>query len=370
MPRALASRAPGAPRAHAGRAGGFAARRVRLHWPEVRPAALADIERVHSAAEIGRITQLAQSGGGWVDPDTFVVPVSYDAALLAAGGALQATDDVLAGRHKNAFVIVRPPGHHASRTRAMGFCLFNNVAVAAQWALDEGGTRRVAVLDVDVHHGNGTQDIFFDRPDVLYYSTHQYPFYPGTGRVDDVGRDDGVGTTVNVPLAAGSGDDLFLDATRRVLVPAVRRFRPDVILVSLGFDAHWADPLAQMQLTTGGYRQILAQIVELADDVCDGKLVSPPRGRLRPGRHPGRGENGRLPPGRENTSSRSHRRRPQQPGAGRVDRCHRSGCRGSRSWAVIRTQTSMMCVQHMSFDSPSQARQPCLGVAHEDTSQC
>jgi len=242
-------------------------------WPEVHAAELSDVERVHAPAEVKLVTDLARSGGGWVDPDTFVVPASYDAALLAAGAAMQATADVLAGRQDKAFVIVRPPGHHATRTRAMGFCLFNNVAIAAQWALDEGGAQSVAVLDVDVHHGNGTQDIFYDRPEVLYYSTHQYPFYPGTGRVEEVGRNDGAGTTVNVPLGAGSGDSVFLDATHRVLAPAVRRFRPDVILVSLGFDAHWADPLAQMELTTDGYRKILADVAALADETCGGKLV-------------------------------------------------------------------------------------------------
>jgi len=275
-PRCLEHRAPGHPerpeRMQAALAG-LREDEADYGWPDVRPADLSYVERVHSAEAVRLITDLAKSGGGWVDSDTFVVPPSYDAALLAAGGALQATSDVLAGREQNAFVIVRPPGHHATRTRAMGFCLFNNVGVAAQWALDEGGAQRIAVLDVDVHHGNGTQDIFYDRPDVLYYSTHQYPFYPGTGRVEDVGRNDGAGATVNVPLAAGSGDEVFLDATRRVLAPAVRRFEPDIILVSLGFDAHWADPLAQMQLSTDGYREILAQIARLADETCAGKLV-------------------------------------------------------------------------------------------------
>ena len=242
-------------------------------WPEVRPADLSHVERVHSTQEVKTVTELARSGGGWVDADTFVVPASYDAALLAAGAAMQATADVLSGRERNAFVVVRPPGHHATRARAMGFCLFNNAAIAAQWALDAGAAQRVAVLDVDVHHGNGTQDIFYDRPEVLYYSTHQYPFYPGTGRVEEVGRNDGIGTTVNVPLAAGSGDSIFLDATTRVLAPAVRSYRPDVMLVSLGFDAHWADPLAQMQLSTSGYRRILEQIATLADETCGGKLI-------------------------------------------------------------------------------------------------
>lgn len=275
-PRCLEHRAPGHPERPERMAAALAGLRrdeTDYTWPTVGPADLSRIERVHSADEVRLITRLAHDGGGWVDPDTFVVPASYDAALLAAGGALQATSDVLSGAARNAFVVVRPPGHHASRTRAMGFCLFNNVAVAAHWALDDGGAQRVAILDVDVHHGNGTQDIFYDRPDVLYYSTHQYPFYPGTGRVEDVGRNEGVGLTVNVPLAAGSGDNVFLTATRNVLVPAVRRFDPDIILVSLGFDAHWADPLAQMQLSTDGYQAILAEIATLADETCAGKLV-------------------------------------------------------------------------------------------------
>jgi len=155
----------------------------------------------------------------------------------------------------------------------MGFCLFNTGAIAANWAIAEGHASRVAILDIDVHHGNGTQDIFFDRPDVLYYSTHQYPFYPGTGRVEDRGAAEGVGATINVPLMGGCGDTTFLAATESVLEPAVRRFRPDVILVSVGFDAHWADPLAQMRLSLQGYGEILSRVRALADEVCGGRLL-------------------------------------------------------------------------------------------------
>jgi acetoin utilization deacetylase AcuC-like enzyme len=241
-------------------------------WPETRPADEGDVAAVHSESHVRTVRQLAQQGGGWLDPDTFVVPASYDAALLAAGATLQATSDVMAGRYDSAFVVVRPPGHHATPNRGMGFCLFNSIAIAARWAVRHGA-QRAAILDIDVHHGNGTQDILFDRPDVLYYSTHQYPFYPGTGRVEDVGAGDGTGATVNLPLPAGCGDDTFLMATDQVLTPALRRFRPDIVLVSLGFDAHWADPLASMRLTTHGYTQILLGIRRLAKELCGGRLV-------------------------------------------------------------------------------------------------
>src|SRR5579871_1308568 len=244
-----------------------------LRWPEVRPAEPALVARVHEERLVRGIHQLAESGGGWIDADTFVVPASFDAALMAAGATLQAVADVLGQREQNAFVPVRPPGHHARHDRAMGFCLFNSIAVAARWALDEGGARKVAILDVDVHHGNGTQDIFWETPEVLYYSTHQFPFYPGTGRLSDVGGGEGAGATVNVPLVAGCGDATFLAVTDQVLVPMVRRFEPDVVLVSLGFDAHWADPLAQMELTTAGYTGILARINALADELCGGRIV-------------------------------------------------------------------------------------------------
>src|SRR6266508_919474 len=192
---------------------------------EAPAAKVSELARVHPPQYIEAIRQASpRSGIVHLDPDTAMCPHTWDAALRAAGAAVLATDLVIGARAENAFCAVRPPGHHATRTRAMGFCLFNNVAVASRWALDEGGAQRVAVLDIDVHHENGTQDIFYDRPEVLYYSTHQYPFYPGTGRVEEAGRNDGAGATVNVPLAAGSGDAVFLAATQRVLAPAVRRF--------------------------------------------------------------------------------------------------------------------------------------------------
>jgi acetoin utilization deacetylase AcuC-like enzyme len=244
-----------------------------LHWPEVRPVDPSLVAAVHSAAQVRKVENLASTGGGWIDPDTFVVPASYSASLHAAGAAVQATADVLKGSEQNGFAVMRPPGHHATQNRSMGFCLFNSVAIAAEWAIRAGGAQRVAIVDIDVHHGNGTQDIFYDRPDVLYLSTHQFPYYPGTGRVEDVGTHDGAGATVNLPLMGGCGDDTYRDAMARVIAPALRRFQPNLILVSLGFDAHWVDPLAQMRLSTTGYAESLAQLFDLAQELCEGHLV-------------------------------------------------------------------------------------------------
>lgn len=242
-------------------------------WPEVEPADPAVLALAHPEEHVGRIRRLAEAGGGWTDPDTFVGPGSYDAARYAAGAAVQAVRDVLAGVQSNAFVVVRPPGHHATRQRSMGFCLFNNAAVATLWALEHRDIRRVAILDIDVHHGNGTQEIFFDRREVLYLSFHQYPHYPGTGTAREVGAGQGTGATINVPLVPGCGDPTYLAATERVLGPATRRFEPDCILVSLGFDAHWADPLANMCLSLAGYGAMLDQVVALAGELCPGRLV-------------------------------------------------------------------------------------------------
>ncbi len=244
-----------------------------LRWPELTEAQTAPIEAIHGAPYVRRIAEFAERGGGWVDPDTFVGPASYRAAVDAVWATVSATRDVLDRRTDNGLVLVRPPGHHATSERAMGFCLFNNVAIAAEWALQQAGCKRVAIVDVDVHHGNGTQEIFYARPDVLYCSTHQYPFYPGTGGANEIGTGEGTGATINVPLGAGCGDETYIDVTEHVLAPALRRYAPELIFVSLGFDAHWADPLAQMRLSIAGYGDILRRISELADEICDGRLV-------------------------------------------------------------------------------------------------
>ena len=246
---------------------------LQLEWPEVFPADASILELAHTPQHVRQIQALAQQGSGWIDPDTFVVEASFIAASLAAGAATQAVSDVVAGRQKNALVVVRPPGHHASEDRAMGFCLLNNAAVATRAAMRGQGVKRMAIVDIDVHHGNGTQNIFYTDPSVLYCSTHQYPFYPGTGALTETGRGAGEGATLNIPLMAGCGDDSYAAVTEHALVPALRRFDPECLLVSVGFDAHWADPLAGMQLSVNGYIDVLQRLLEVADEVCDGRVV-------------------------------------------------------------------------------------------------
>jgi acetoin utilization deacetylase AcuC-like enzyme len=218
--------------------------------------------------------QLIASGGGHIDPDTVVSSGSWEAALRAAGGLLEAADRVSTGALDSAFCVVRPPGHHATPDRAMGFCVFNNVAIAAAWLLARGRAERIAILDYDVHHGNGTQDAFESRSDVLYVSTHQYPLYPGTGHWREVGSGAGSGYTLNLSLPPGCGDDVYQAALERIIEPAVVRYRPDVILVSLGFDAFWNDPLANLRLSIGGaYVPLMRSARDLARALCGGRIV-------------------------------------------------------------------------------------------------
>ena len=210
-------------------------------WSDAAPASRAEVERCHDAAYVERL--LGVSERMLLDPDTVASATSYEAALLAAGTAIEAA-------RRGAFALVRPPGHHALRERAMGFCLFNNVAIAARAAQAEG-VGRVAIVDWDVHHGNGTEAIFRDDDSVLFVSLHQWPFYPGTGGPDDQDK-----TTLNVPLAAGSGDAEYADAFTQIVEPAVARFEPELVLVSAGFDAHVEDPLAGMDVTEEGFREL------------------------------------------------------------------------------------------------------------------
>ncbi len=247
--------------------------RERLIMLPPRPASAEELEAVHTPEHISHVRAKAEGGGGWLDPDTTVSSRSYDAASYAAGGLMAGVEAVMRGDVDSAFALVRPPGHHAVADRAMGFCLFNNVAVAARFALNEFGLSRVLIVDFDVHHGNGTQDSFYADPGVLYFSTHEYPFYPGTGRMDETGTGEGEGTTVNIPLAAGWGDEEYLRAFREVLIPVARRFRPEFILVSAGFDAHWADHLAMMRASIQGFARMTTILRELADELCRGRLV-------------------------------------------------------------------------------------------------
>jgi acetoin utilization deacetylase AcuC-like enzyme len=247
--------------------------RKRLTPIPAAPITMERLERCHELRYVEQVQRVARQGGGHLDMDTYVRPASYDAALMAAGGLVEATRAVLDGEVDNAFGLVRPPGHHALRARGMGFCLFNNVAVAAHYALAERDLDRVLIVDFDVHHGNGTQDEFESDPAVMYISTHQYPHYPGTGYWSETGKGDGAGSIVNVPLGGGVGDKGFGRIFEEVVGPAAWRFQPQLILVSAGYDAHWDDPLAYLQLSIGGYTAIARALKELAEELCDGRLV-------------------------------------------------------------------------------------------------
>ncbi|MGD8967761.1 MAG: histone deacetylase [Anaerolineae bacterium] len=245
--------------------------RVRLLDP--RPATEDELLRVHTERLIASVRHVAERGGGHMDMDTYVSPRSFEAALMAAGGVIRAVEGVLSGEIANAFALVRPPGHHATAGRAMGFCLFNNIAVAARAALAEGGIERVFITDFDVHHGNGTQDIFADDPDVFYFSTHQYPYYPGTGAMRDVGHAAGAGTVLNVPLPTRVGDQGYARVFSELVWPLAERFNPDLVLVSAGYDGHWIDPLAHMNLSLAGYAHVQRELVRMADQLCEGRIV-------------------------------------------------------------------------------------------------
>jgi acetoin utilization deacetylase AcuC-like enzyme len=198
-------------------------------------------------------------------------PGTYEAALRGAGGAVLAVDEVMSGHVQNAFVAMRPPGHHAERTRAMGFCFFNNAAVAARHAQAKHGAERVAIIDWDVHHGNGTQDIFWRDPSVLYASTHEMPLYPGTGALSERGEFD---TIVNAPLSSGDGSDVFREAFETAILPRVDGFGPDLIVISAGFDAHWRDPLASLNLSEADFAWATKRLMEIAERRCSGRIVS------------------------------------------------------------------------------------------------
>jgi acetoin utilization deacetylase AcuC-like enzyme len=245
----------------------------RLLLLEPRPATREELLDVHTERHIERVRTVAERGGGHLDPDTYVSPRSFEAGLMAAGGVVRAVKGVVDGEIDNAFALVRPPGHHATAGRAMGFCLFNNVAIAARAALAQEGIDRVFIADFDVHHGNGTADIFASDPDVFYFSTHQYPYYPGTGAKGDVGHGAGAGKTLNVPLPTNVGDDGYARIFEALVWPLIERFNPDLILVSAGYDAHWVDPLAHMALSLAGYAAMTRELVRMADQLCDGRLV-------------------------------------------------------------------------------------------------
>ncbi len=239
-----------------------------------RPAAQADLLAVHQPDYLEQLAQTAHlTGPAMWDADTYVVPRSYDTALLAAGGVLRVVDAVLAGEAANGLAAIRPPGHHATPGDAMGFCLLNNVAIAARYAQRVYGTPRVLIVDYDVHHGNGTQDAFYADPTVFYVSTHQSPLYPGTGKLEEAGQGEGLGCTLNIPLPPGTGDAGYARVFNELILPAARRFAPDLILVSVGFDVHWQDPLASMRLSLPGCDRLARFLIDEAASLCGGRIV-------------------------------------------------------------------------------------------------
>jgi acetoin utilization deacetylase AcuC-like enzyme len=245
----------------------------RLTLIKPRPTTLEELSLVHEKAYIARIEEMNMKGGGFIDGETVMSLDTYEAALNAAGGVMAAVDAVMAGTVNSAFALVRPPGHHAAPGRGMGFCIFNNVAIAAAYALKKYSLKRIAIIDFDVHHGNGTQAVFDNEPSVMYISTHQFPHYPGTGNFNETGRGSAAGTKVNIPLPRGCGDTEYLRVFREIIVPVVKRYQPELILVSAGYDPHWSDELAEMQVSISGFARMVSIIKELADEFCGGKLV-------------------------------------------------------------------------------------------------
>jgi acetoin utilization deacetylase AcuC-like enzyme len=250
----------------------IAERRDRLTAIEARAADESELVPIHPASHLREIAATARLAPARLDADTYVSQQSYDVALLAAGASIDAARAVAEGRFDAVFAAVRPPGHHAEARRAMGFCLFNNVAIAAH-ALRSDGVERILILDWDVHHGNGTQHLFEEDRDVLYFSSHQFPFYPGTGDFPEAGRGAGLGATVNVPLPPGCGDVEHIGLLRRIFVPVALAFRPELILVSCGFDAHRDDPLASMQVTRAGYAEMTRTVRAVAEELCGGRVA-------------------------------------------------------------------------------------------------
>ncbi|MBN1831224.1 MAG: histone deacetylase [Deltaproteobacteria bacterium] len=248
---------------------------MRGHFQEV-PVRRAEIEElllIHSPEYVEKLAATEGKDYTYLDPDTQTSSGSYEAALLAAGGMCEAISLVHSGELNNAFALVRPPGHHAEKTRAMGFCLFNNVAIGARYAQKYLHLRRVLVADWDLHHGNGTQHSFEDDPSILYFSTHQYPFYPGSGGINEVGIGKGEGFTVNVPLSGGYGDGEYVGIFERVLRPIAIEFNPEIILVSAGFDIYMEDPLGGMRVTPTGFAAMTRSIMQIGEECCGGNVV-------------------------------------------------------------------------------------------------
>ncbi len=245
----------------------------RLKSIQPRLATPEELAYIHTPEHIKKIASTSGKSFVSLDPDTQTSAKSYEAALMAAGGLFALIDALLAGKIDNGFALIRPPGHHAEAYRAMGFCLFNNVALAAEYARRHSGLGRILIVDWDLHHGNGTQHSFWANDRVLYFSTHQYPYYPGTGAVGEVGGDPACGYTVNCPLSSGYQDEDYAQIFERILQPIGRQFKPDLILVSAGFDIYYEDPLGAMLVTPKGFARMTQTLMELAKEVCQGRLL-------------------------------------------------------------------------------------------------
>jgi acetoin utilization deacetylase AcuC-like enzyme len=242
--------------------------------PAFKPAALEAIERVHNPRYVQALQEYIAAGGGWIGGDTYCSADTWETALLASGAGIAAVDGVLDGEYESAFVLARPPGHHATADTAMGFCFFNHVAVAAQHAIDRG-LQRIAVIDWDVHHGNGTQDIFYDRDDVLFCSVHQFGlFYPGTGAANETGSGHGKGYTINAPMPAGSDDAVYRQVFDELFHLPIQEFHPELILISAGFDAHEHDPLGGMAVTERGFADLTKRVMTYAAEAGHNRVVA------------------------------------------------------------------------------------------------
>lgn len=240
--------------------------------PQFQPATFEQLTRVHEPRYIEAIEIAAAQGGGWIDNDTYLGPDSVEVAALGAGMAAAAVDAALQGDAKRAFVLARPPGHHARPMIGMGFCLFDSIAVAAAQALAQG-IERIAIVDWDVHHGNGTQEIFYESDQVFFTSIHQWPLFPGTGAAREAGFGAGAGYTVNVPLAAGAGNARYLQTLDEVILPRLRTYQPELVLVSAGYDCHRDDPLGSMRVDEDGFGAMTGRLLELAESSADGRIV-------------------------------------------------------------------------------------------------
>lgn len=242
------------------------------HIPS-RAATREELLSCHHTNYIDLVADVSRRGGGMLDADTYTNQHSNEAAQKAAGGTIDLVNAVVDGQLNNGFALGRPPGHHALPHRAMGFCIFGTIAIAARVAQKEKGLDRVAIIDFDVHHGNGTQAILEEDPSIMFISSHQYPFYPGSGRLDEIGKGPAKGTKINIPLEAGTEDEGMKRLYSEIVFPLLRRFEPQLILISAGFDAHWQDPLANIGLTLTGYHWLCKNLFDLAAEVCNSKIV-------------------------------------------------------------------------------------------------